>query len=87
MEGNTIGGVISIDGPGNPVVRGNHFVVADGQDDSGVGMSYGGSALIEANEFDDGNITVDTGADPASSTTSSTAPTPNPDAVSARPSG
>ena len=56
---NTITGSFSIDGPGAPVLRGNHFLK-----DSGVGMSFGGSPLIEDNEFDDGGIGVDTGSDP-----------------------
>ena len=56
---NTITGAFSIDGPGAPVLRGNQFL-----EDSGVGMSFGGSPLIERNEFNGGGIGVDTGSDP-----------------------
>ena len=59
MEQNTIGGLISIDGPDSAQIHDNHFVAG-----AAVGMSAGGSTVVEGNEFDDGAITADSGADP-----------------------
>jgi nitrous oxidase accessory protein NosD len=59
IEGNTITReVVSIDGPGETILRGNTFLAG-----AGTSLSAGATGIVEGNELTGGSIAVDTGSD------------------------